>query len=194
MPWKPAVCALLLVGGCLFDADYSSGTYRCTDGRCPAGRVCDADDHCVAPPALDAPRDALDAPPDVMIDGRMAALTCVDPGVIPSAGSTEMGTTVGGTSRISAMCGGFVMNGADHVYRILSSVGDQLLIGITGVRAYVIAPCSITPSTPICGGNAFATAGNPISFTVPVAGFYYVVVDHEAPATMAPYVLTVTRQ
>jgi hypothetical protein len=191
MPWKPAVCALLLLGGCLFDADYSSGTYRCTDGRCPAGRVCDADDRCVAMPAIDAPRDAA---PDVMIDARMAALTCVDPGVIPSAGSTEMGTTVGGTSRISAMCGGFVMNGADHVYRILSSVGDQLLIGITGVRAYVITPCSVSPSTPVCLGNAFASEGNPISVPISVAGYYWIVVDHETPATTGPYVLTVTRQ
>jgi hypothetical protein len=192
MPWKPALCALLLVGGCLFEADYSSGTYRCTDGRCPAGLVCSADDRCVASTVVDAPRDG--APADVMVDARMAALTCIDPGVIPSAGGTVMDTTVGGISRVSSMCGGFVMNGADDVYRINATANDQFLIAITGVRAYVITPCSITPSTPLCLGGAFASEGNPIAVTTSFTGPYFVVVDHEAPATQAAYTLTVTRQ
>lgn len=178
----------------MFDADYSSGTYRCTDGRCPTGLVCNADDRCVVPGedgGIDAPKDA---PIDAMIDARQAALTCVDPGLLMPAGGTAMGSTVGGISRVSAMCGGFVMNGADNVYRVTAAAGDQFLISITGVRAYVITPCSVTPSTPICLGNAFASAGNPISVTTTFAGNHYIVVDHEAPATQAAYTLTVTRQ
>ncbi len=92
------------------------------------------------------------------------------------------------------MCGGFVMNGADHAYRILLAAGDQILIEITGVRAYLLAGCTVSPTTPICAGNGFASAGAPIAFTAPVGGFFYIVVDHEAPATQAAYTLTVTRQ
>ncbi len=82
----------------------------------------------------------------------------------------------------------------DNVYRITAGAGDQFLISITGVRAYVITPCSPMPSTPICLGNAFASAGNPISVTTTFAGNHYIVVDHEAPAMQAAYMLTVTRQ
>jgi hypothetical protein len=158
--------------------------------------VCNADDRCVATTPFDGPHDGpIDAPPDAMIDARQAALTCVDPGTFPPAGGTAMETTAGGVSRISSMCGGFVMNGADDVYRISAAAGDQYLVTITGaLRAYVITPCSLTPSTPICLGNSFASAGNPISVTTTFAGGHYVVVDHESPSTSGTYTLTVTRQ
>lgn len=182
-------------GACSFDARYGSG-YRCSDGRCPSGLACNADDRCVVPGdgGPDDASDASDAPPDVPPDTMPAALTCVDPGVLPMTGGTASGTTVGRSSTVSSLCGGSVMNGNDAVYRVMAAAGDQFLVSITGVKAYVIIPCSISPATPSCVGNAAAVPGNPISFTAAVAGQHYIVVDHENPATSAAYTLTVTKQ
>lgn len=191
MPWNLAFCVLVVAGGCVFSADYGGGQYRCSDGKCPSGLVCSTDQLCVASQAIDAPAaDVGDAP----IDGPPPALTCADPGLVPAAGGTAMGTTAGRSSTISASCGGFVMNGSDAVYRLTSAAaGDMYLIAITGVKAYVIAPCSPTPATPTCLGNALATPGNPISITTTFAGQHYIVVDHESPATSGAYTLTVTK-
>jgi hypothetical protein len=196
MPWNLALCVLVLTGGCLFSADYGNGQYRCSDGKCPSGLLCTADERCIRPSAIDAPLGDVvgDVPIDMMIDGRVPAFTCADPGVVLPAGGTEMGTTVGRSSTISAMCGGFVMNGADAVYRVTAAAGDMYLIDITGVRAYVIAPCSASPATPSCIGNMFASAGNPIAVTTTFAGQHFIVVDHETPATTGAYTLTVTKQ
>ena len=191
MPRTLAICAVLS-GGCLFSADYRGWQYTCNDGTCPSGLECNTQKRCVAPSQIDAPLG--DVMTDTMIDGRMAALTCVDPGVVAPAGGTETGTTAGRTSTISAMCGDFVMNGNDAVYRVTAAAGDMYLVGITGVRAYVIAPCSAAPATPSCLGNTFATQGNPIAFTAAFAGQHFIVVDHENPATSAAYTLTVTKQ
>ena len=192
MPSNLALCALVLVSACVFHADYDNAHYRCTDGKCPSGLTCRAD-ACVAPGPIDA--SVQDGAVDAAIDARLAALTCADPGVLAAAGATTTGTTAGRSSTISATCSGFVMNGADAVYRLTTAaVGDQFLIGITGVKAYVIAPCSPTPATPACLGNAFATPGNPISITATFAGPHFIVVDHESPATTAAYTLTVTKQ
>jgi hypothetical protein len=192
MPWNLALCVLAIAGGCVFSADYGGGQYRCSDGKCPSGLACSADQKCVAHPPIDAAPG--DVPADLTIDARLAALTCVDPGLIAPAGDTQTGTTVGRTSTISASCGGFVMNGADAVYRLTAAAGDSYLIGITGVKAYVIAPCSVSPATPVCIGNAFASPGNPISLTAAFAGQHFIIVDHDNAATTAPYTLTVTKQ
>lgn len=190
MPWKPALCALVLAG-CVFDADYGR-TYRCTDGRCPSGQVCQMSTQtCVSGVPGDGP---TDAPPDG-IDARMPALTCVDPGVVAMTGGSASGTTVGRTSLMTAMCGGYVMNGLDAVYRVTAPVAaTSYLIEVTGVRAYVIAPCSPSPATPACLGNMFASQGNPIQITTAFAGAHYVVVDHETPGVGGSYTLTVTKQ
>ncbi|MBL0216604.1 MAG: hypothetical protein IPQ07_22320 [Myxococcales bacterium] len=194
MPWNLAVCVLVFAGGCLFSADYGGGQFRCSDGRCPSGLVCSADQRCIASPVTDAPAaDASDGPVDA-IDARLAALTCADPGVVAATGGSEPGTTAGRTSTISSSCGGFVMNGADAVYRLTAALGDSYLIGITGVKAYVIAPCSVSPATPVCLGNTFASPGNPISITTTFAGQHFIVVDHENAATTGAYTLTVTKQ
>lgn len=189
-----AVLGIVFVGACFFDADYGAGGFKCTDGRCPSGLVCDTGaNRCVThldDAGPDDGMDAIDAPPDVPIDTMPAALTCVDPGIIPTAGGTESGTTVGRTSMISALCNGSVMNGNDAVYRINAGAGDMYLISITGVKAYVVIPCSAA----MCLGNVAAAPGSPISFTASVAGLHYIVVDHENPATSAPYTLTVTKQ
>jgi len=191
MPCYLVPCAVLLAG-CLFSADYGGGQYTCRDNKCPSGLTCSTDKRCVSPSAIDAPLG--DVVTDMMIDGRMAALTCVDPGVVAPTGGTEMGTTAGRTSTISAMCGGFVMNGNDAVYRVTAAAGDMYLVGITGMRAYVIAPCSAAPATPSCLGNMFAMQGNPIAFTAAFAGQHFIVVDHENVATSGAYTLTVTKQ
>ncbi|CAN5904493.1 hypothetical protein BH11MYX3_BH11MYX3_26630 [soil metagenome] len=197
MPWNLALCVLVFASGCLFSADYGGGQYRCGDKKCPEGLVCSADQRCVAIPVIDAP--GGDGPGDTAdgdgsIDARLAALTCVDPGVVPAAGGTETGTTVGRSSTISSMCGGSVMNAPDAVYRLTAAASDMYLIGITGVKAYVIAPCSVSPATPVCIGNMYASPGNPISITTTFTGQYFIVVDHDNAATAGAYTLTVTKQ
>jgi hypothetical protein len=169
-------------GGCLFDADYRGGTYTCSDDRCPSGQSC-VEGTCVAPG---------DGGTDASIDAPIAALTCADPGVIASPGDTAMGSTDGKPMSLSSMCGGFVMNGREAVYRIELAAGDSLLVAITGARkAYVIAQC-VTPA-PACLGNALATDGNPLSVT-PAAGPSFVIVDDENPAASGVYELTLTVQ
>jgi len=175
---------LAAVPGCLFDADYRGGSYTCSDDRCPSGLTCVAG-ICVSGDAgaSDAP-DASDPP--------MAALTCADPGTLASPGGTAMGSTDGKPMNLSSMCGGFVMNGREAVYRIELVAGDSLLVAVTGSRkAYVIAQC-VTPA-PACLGNTLATDGNPISVT-PAAGPSFVIVDDENPANTGAYTLTVTVQ
>ena len=193
-----AALGIVVVGstGCFFDADYGTGSYKCSDGRCPSGLVCNTDtNRCVTQldGGLEDVMDAPDAPTDVPIDTMPPALTCVDPGVISMTGGTASGTTVGRASTISAICNGSVMNGNDAVYRISAAAGDMFLVSITGVKAYAIAPCAASPAMPTCIGNTAAAPSNPISFTAPTAGPYFIVVDHENPATSAAYTLTVTR-
>jgi hypothetical protein len=192
MPWNPlahtGLVALVLAAGCTFDADYSRGTYKCSDGRCPSGLVCDTrDDTCVTTLIVDAP---LDVPTDVPIDARMAALTCADPGLLAPSVAVS-GDTTGGTSRVSPSCGGFVMNGPDEVYRITAAAGDQFLVEVTGMRAYAVTPCV---STAGCIGNMFAKQGNPIAINALAGGQLYIVVDHELAPMMGAYTLNVTKQ
>lgn len=176
--------AIALLGGCFFEADYR-GTYSCTDGRCPSGLTCVANS-CVAEVPADAP---TDSPPDVAPDTRMPAFTCADPGVLAS-GDTPTGDTTGKPTQLSSLCGGFVMNGREAVYRIAITAGQDLLVSITGARkAYVIGAC-VVPA-PACLGNTLAVDGNPISVT-PAAGDAFVIVDDENPANAGAYTLTVT--
>jgi hypothetical protein len=188
MPWKLASWALA-VAGCSFRADYGSGPFRCSDGRCPSGLVCNADRQCEATAVVE---DAalVDAPPDAPPDvpDVVHALTCADPGELDDAA----GTTVGRANEIAAMCGGFVMNGSDAVYRLVPAMaGAQYRIVVTGVKAYVVATCARFGES--CAGNVAAAAGAPITFTAASTAGVFVVVDHESPATAADYVLTVTR-
>jgi len=175
---------VIVVGGCFFDGGYGGASVRCSDGQCPSGLVCHLGT-CVTSIPIDTMEDGLiDAPP--------AALTCADPGPFPAAGGTTMGTTVGRPSKMSSMCGGFVMNGPDAVYRITMSGGAQLRVTIDGGRkAYVIAGCVESPSTPVCLGNAVAAMGAPILVT-PAAGPAFVVVDDENAASSSTYALTLT--
>lgn len=173
--------ALVFVSGCFFEADYR-GTYSCTDDNCPSGLTC-VDNSCVASVPVDAPADS--PPPDT----RMPALTCADPGVLAS-GDTATGDTTGKPMQLASMCGGFVMNGREAVYKIAIAAGQDLLVSITGTRkAYVIAACSVP--APACLGNALAVDGNPLSVT-PATGDAFVVVDDENPANAGPYTLTLT--
>lgn len=185
-------CACL-VGGCFFEADYRSGAVRCSDGKCPSGLAC-IGGTCL-PPNQDAAVDAEDAAIDAMPDAPVAALTCVQPGLLDSAGDTASGSTTGRSSTVSAMCGGFVMNGPDAVYRIDTAASDQLVLSISGsypVNAYVLAPCSAAPTTPMCLTNMAASQGNPISVTTTMAGNHWIVVDGPNAAQSGSYTLTVT--
>jgi hypothetical protein len=186
MPRILGLCALGFVGGCVFSADYGGSGIHCSDGRCPDGLTCRADQTCGPP--LDAASD--DAPRDA----RLAALTCSDPGVLPATGGTATGTTVGRTNTVSASCAGFVMNGKDAIYRIDVPAGATLLVDVAGGRkAYVLpaASCVAPPTTPACVGDTLAVAGNPLS-VMPAAGNAFVVIDDENPASASTYTLTVT--
>src|SRR5688572_21846078 len=109
--YMPRLAILIgFLGGCFFDAGYSGGTVKCSDGRCPSGLVCHLET-CVTSIPIDMGHDiAIDAPP--------AALNCASPGPFPTTGGMAAGTTVGATSKMSSACGGFVMNGPDRVYAI----------------------------------------------------------------------------
>jgi hypothetical protein len=179
MPWIALACAWLL-GACVFDADYSGGTYKCSDGVCPTGL------RCVAGACTSAPIDAhVDGPKD----GPPPALTCADPG--PASGSVS-GTTVGRSNTVSASCGGFVMNGQDAVYRVSATAGQHVMVSVAGLQAYVIAPCVTQPQTPTCLGNTVATVGNPISVVAATTGNVYVIIDDSNPAVSGSYTLDVT--
>lgn len=172
------VVVVALFSGCSFAADYGGGTYTCSDGKCPSGLSCVAE-VCVDPTMIDAPV-------DLPIDEAVHALTCADPGAIALGGS-ESGTTTGKPSNLGSMCGGFVMNGKEAVYKI-ELTGSAVVVGVTGQRkAYVIAQC-VVPA-PACLGNAFATEGNPISVT-PAVGASFIVVDDENPANDGSYTVT----
>lgn len=184
MPRLLALVAIFVVG-CSFSADYGGGTYACFDGRCPAGQVC-VENACVVPDD-GGPVDAIDAPD---IDARIPAFTCADPGILPSAGGSAEGDTSTRMALVSSLCGGFVMNGKDAVYRIDLEASDRILISVTGRRAYVIRQCT-TPA-PACFGNVFAAEGVPIQL-MPGAGPAFIVVDDEVAASAGPYTLTVTQ-
>jgi hypothetical protein len=190
MPRIVPLCAALVVGAvcaCAFEANYAGGRYRCSDGKCPSGLTCAAG-VCVPP---DAPPIDGDAAPDA----RVAALTCADPGLLGATGGSATGTTANRSNTITSMCGGFVTNGPDAVYRITTVANVQVMVAIAGsypVNAYLIAPCSVAPATPACEGNALASATSPITVTVPVAGEQFVVVDGVNPSSNGTYTLTVT--
>ena len=187
MPRIVVACAVL-VGACFFQADYTGGHFRCTDGKCPSGLTCIAGT-CGMP--IDARIDTPDGPPD----GKQAALTCMDPGVFPAAGGSASGSTnAPRVNTVSSSCGGQVMNGNDAVYKIDAALGDHITLtisGYVGVYAYAIAPCVTQPSTPTCVGNMPASAGNPVTITVPATTAYFLVVDSVNPAQHGSYTLDV---
>ncbi|HEU0034041.1 MAG TPA: hypothetical protein VFQ53_25615 [Kofleriaceae bacterium] len=188
MPRSAALCAVIFVGGCFFQADYNGGPYACPDGKCPSGLVCSAQQLCLP---QDAPTtDAVDAPD---IDARVPAFTCADPGSFPATGGNATGTTAGKPFNMSSLCGGFVMNGPDAVYKIPVTAGKRLTVSIDagGRKAYVVAACVVSPNTPACLGNSFAKLGNPIT-VMPAAGDAFVVVDDEFAAGQGDYTLSVT--
>lgn len=194
MPWIAVACALVF-GACFFDADYAGGRIACSDGKCPSGLTC-AGGVCEGPRRDAAPGDADgDGSTGDATDARIAALTCVDPGLVATTGGTAMGTTASRSSLVSASCDGFVMNGPDAVYRIDAAAGAQLLVSISAsyaAYAYVLAPCSATPATPTCLTNMAASAGDPISVTTTFAGQHFIVVDNPNPALSGDFTLTVT--
>jgi hypothetical protein len=188
MPRIAPVCVALVGAGmaasCVFDASYTGGTYRCSDGKCPAGLTCSAG-VCMPPDAR-----SIDAPPDT----HVAALTCADPGVLGATGGSASGTTVGRSNTVNSSCGGVVTNGPDAVYRLTAAANAQVMVTIAGsypVNAYLIAPCSVAPATPACESNALASAGSPITVTVPFAGEHFIVVDGVNPTVSGTYTLTV---
>ena len=188
MPRIAWLCALL-VGACSFDASYPGGHYTCRDGQCPSGYTCSASKLCVAGGG------SADAAVDARPDGRVAALTCSDPGPIAATGGTVMGST--GSPRmntVSASCGGEVMNGPDAVYRIDLAATAQLTITLSAsyaANAYLISPCTLEPATPTCETNTAASPGNPLVLS-PAAGSHYLVVDNPNPALSGTYKVTVS--
>lgn len=179
-----AICAAALAG-CFFSADYGSGNFTCTDNVCPADFECIAG-HC------QRIRHDAGPPIDMMIDARLPALTCADPGAIPATGGMADGTTVGRSNTVASACGGFVFNGKDAIYKIDLTAGKMLHVDVKGGRkAYVIAACIVSPNTPACIGNTVALPGSPITVT-PAAGPSFIIVDDENPANASAYMLDVT--
>ncbi len=183
----------VVLAACGFEADYSTGTYTCTDGICPAPLVCAADRVCRSA----APDDASpgDAPGDAVPADAAPALACADPGLFArGAAWVFTGDTTGALDHVSALCGGMVHSSVDHIYRGTAVAGDSLTVTIAGDadgRAYVVTACDPPPATPSCVGNDTARPGDPIALTGLPAGDVHVVVDSAAVALAGPYTLTV---
>jgi len=145
----------------------------CREGPCPEGLAC-VDNVCVVP--VDAAADGNDA--NDAMDGPAPSLTCADPGTI-ALGDTVSGNTSDAMNLVSAMCGGFVTNGRDDVYKLDVPVATQITLKVVmGTRkAFVIGPCVQFPSS--CLGNARAVMGAPISVTTAVRPSF-IVVDEDA--------------
>ena len=189
---RRAALAALALSGCFFKADYTGGHFKCSDGQCPSGLSCIADS-CELPP------DAARMPDTPMVDVHIAALTCADPGLFGPTGGNSAGSTggTGAADNVSASCGGFVMNGDDDVYRVDASLGDHIMVDVSGsggfmAYAYVVTPCTKPPSQPACIGNVPASAGNPINVIAPATTQYFIVVDNPNPTSTGNYSLTVT--
>lgn len=191
MPRIASICALALVGACTFDAVYTGGHYTCSDGKCPSGYTCSKSQQCVLPDSGTGSGSA-----DAAIDAPQAALTCSDPGTFGAMGGSASGTTAPPRSNtVSASCNGSVMNGPDAVYKFDASIGQQVTASIAAsyaATAYVIAPCSVTPATPACETNAYATPGNPLAFSAPATTTYYLVVDGVNPSLSGTYTVTLS--
>lgn len=190
MPRIALVCACL-AGACSFEADYTEGPFYCRDSpACPDGLTCAEDKVCR--PLADA---AIHTPDDAMIDARVAALNCADPGVLGQASGAVTGSTSSRLDTVQAMCDGSVMFGRDAVYRVDVDAGAMILVDIAGTqRAYVITACSTPPASPMCVGGSSARAGNPINITASAAGPHFIVVDHPTVNVGGDYELTVTVQ
>jgi hypothetical protein len=190
MPRILALCALV-VGGCVFKADYE-GELACSDGKCPAGLMCNLGRNLCLVPDAATPMDAPDAPDAPDASPPQTALNCAEPGILAATGGMAMNTTAGRGSRMSSSCGGFVNNGPDATYKITLPAGKMLTVAVDALKAYVVASCVPAPSTPACLGAVRATPGNPITVS-PAAGPSFIVVDEENPgATGGPFRLTVT--
>jgi hypothetical protein len=191
-PLLYACLVLMLTNACIFDANYTGGQYTCTDGKCPSGLVCSTPTKtCLRPIDASVP----DTVHDAMLDARIAALTCADPGIVTGTGGTFMGSTAAQvSSSSSSMCSGAFQNGKDAVFRVSITAGQHLMVSVsttTGgypVNAYVIASCPAN-NTPACEGTVAAAAGSPINLT-PTAGQHFVVVDNPNPALSGNYTLT----
>ncbi len=192
MPWIAVVC-LCLVGACRFDADYRGGTYHCSDGKCPSGLTCGADEVC-REAGTDA---AIDMPVDTMVmDAPPNELSCADPQPFPATGGSTVNTTVGKLNKLMPTCNGSMMFAPDAVYKIdPGAAGKQMLVKITptnasfAVVAYVTTTC---PST-TCLTNTYAYANNSIIITT-LAGPHYIVVDSALSGQTGEYTLMVSVQ
>jgi hypothetical protein len=185
--WGPRVkhaLVLLFIGGCFFDADYSSGHYTCTDGVCPSGLVC-VERQCVMERKDAAVIDTMS-----VVDAKPHAATCADPQPFPSTGGMTGGTTVGRANNMTSMCAGAIQNGLDAVYDIGPTTGP-ILVSVTGsfaVTAYAVSTCTATTA---CVSNTTAVPENPLSIP---AGTYWIVVDSVNPAASGTYTLTLEVQ
>ncbi|HEX5063990.1 MAG TPA: hypothetical protein VFV99_31640 [Kofleriaceae bacterium] len=185
-----ALLCLALVGACSFDADYTSGTYSCSDDKCPSGLVCQ-NQLCVAE-RRDAAVDVVDTMQGDASDGQMAELSCALPGALAATGGADSGTTVDRTSHVGAQCGGFLMAAGDAVYRITPGAGKQMTISVSTMTTSFMVFAYVTTMCPasVCSPNMVATPGNSLVVTT-VAGPQYIVVDSYGGMT-GPYMLNVT--
>jgi hypothetical protein len=181
----------IFLGACSFDGRYPDGVPCGSDNKCPSGKTC-FEGACLSMIPVDMAPDEM-VPPDM----KVPDFTCADAGIVAVTGGTVMGTTVGGSSRMSSSCGGFVNNGFDHVYRIEMTGTNMLRVSIdAGARkAYVLtmSSCVPAPSTPVCIGSARASMGNPLTVS-PLMGTAWVVVDDETAGAggAGTYTMTLT--
>ena len=194
MPRIKAVCAVVVVGACAFEASYGNGKYKCSDGACPSGLTCTAG-YCVKPGSgLDSGSGSADAG---MPDGPAAMLTCGVPGVIGSGSGpfTFSDDTTNRTPKLSGSCNTEILNGNDAVYELTATSGETITFGIAAAwaaKVYAISMCTNAPEQ-VCVGSALATPGVNAAFIAPAAGNYFIVVDGQFLGDKGTYTLSVAK-
>lgn len=177
--WRFALC--FFVASCGFDADYTGGHYKCTDGACPTNFEC-RNEVCVDP----------NAPIDAAVDAGHFAHTCDDPEPL---GVSKAGTTVGQTNSVTSSCAGIIENGADAVYTVETLAGAILNVSLAddfdGV-VYVLGTCTPAPATPTCDTNMVGRQGTPLRVPIQNAGSLFLIVDSQNAADSGTFTVSAT--
>jgi hypothetical protein len=177
--WRFALC--IFVASCGFDADYTGGHFKCSDGTCPTTFEC-RNDVCFDP----------NAPIDAAVDAGQFAHTCDDPEPL---GSSKAGTTVGQANTVSSSCAGVVENGADAVYTVgvlADSVLDVTLADDFNGVVYVLGTCTPAPATPTCDTNMVGRQGTLLRVPIQNSGNLFLIVDSQNAADTGTFTVSAT--
>jgi len=179
----------------------------CDDGTAATTDTCNAGACSFTPVVVDDQRtcttDTLDAclGPRYTPNGASCHATCATALPLP-IGATVSGTTSGATKNVNLACPGYAMPGADVMYRLWLRPDQPVTIALTTTAnwdpaIYLLAATSATAcdTTKCVGGMdvGLARQGETMArVRVPVAGWYFLVVDTYASSGVGAFTLSVT--